>query len=250
MAQQTDDPVVIEVGKEQVHLNEFLSEFDNNLGYQYGKGSNATLTQKHEALENYAKLYALFRAKMQDAHARGFDTSSRMLRELDRYRKDLAAPYLIDSTELRRLLAEAYERNNISLNAAHILVPIPMNASPEDTMERYNKAMELYERITKGGEDFTKVAQEYAAQRHAGRPENPNEGDLGYFTVFDMVYPFENAAYGLKVGEVSRPTHTLWLPYNKTQGPCGRNIRQGDDGTHLAKQSRLGFSCRRHQHDV
>lgn len=210
VAQQSTDPVVIEVGGNHVRQGEFMREFKTNVGYQLAKNPEATTAQKREALNNYADLYALFRAKILDAHERGFDTSQRMLRELARYRADLAAPYLIDSAELRRLLAEAYERNNISLRAAHILVPLPVDATPEDTAARYAKAMELYDRITKGGEDFTTVAQEYAESRNPGRQTNPNEGELGYFSVFDMVYPFENAAYGLKVGEVSKPVRTRY----------------------------------------
>ena len=35
-----------------------------------------------------------------------------------------------------------------------------------------------------------------------------NKGDLGYFTVFDMIYSFETAAYAMKVGEVSMPIRT------------------------------------------
>ncbi|MCD4665554.1 MAG: peptidyl-prolyl cis-trans isomerase, partial [Bacteroidales bacterium] len=35
-----------------------------------------------------------------------------------------------------------------------------------------------------------------------------NGGDLGYFTVFDMVYPFEETAYNLSVGELSLPVRT------------------------------------------
>jgi peptidyl-prolyl cis-trans isomerase SurA len=35
-----------------------------------------------------------------------------------------------------------------------------------------------------------------------------NKGDLGYFTVFNMVYPFENAAYETPVGEISQPVRT------------------------------------------
>ena len=35
-----------------------------------------------------------------------------------------------------------------------------------------------------------------------------NKGDLGYFKAFQMVYPFENAAYQTEVGKVSKPVRT------------------------------------------
>ena len=35
-----------------------------------------------------------------------------------------------------------------------------------------------------------------------------DNGDLGNFNVFEMVYPFESAAYSLEVGEVSLPVRT------------------------------------------
>ena len=35
-----------------------------------------------------------------------------------------------------------------------------------------------------------------------------NGGDLGYFSVLDMIYPFENAVYNTKVGGVSMPVRT------------------------------------------
>ncbi|MBS1650650.1 MAG: peptidyl-prolyl cis-trans isomerase [Bacteroidetes bacterium] len=37
-----------------------------------------------------------------------------------------------------------------------------------------------------------------------------NKGDIGYFTAFDMVYPFENAAYNTKVGEISQIIRTKY----------------------------------------
>jgi peptidyl-prolyl cis-trans isomerase SurA len=40
-------------------------------------------------------------------------------------------------------------------------------------------------------------------------PARPgNHGDLGYFTVFDMVYPFETGAYNTKEGEISMPVRS------------------------------------------
>ncbi|MBQ8703643.1 MAG: peptidylprolyl isomerase [Bacteroidales bacterium] len=203
-----NDPVVIEVGGQQIRSSEFMREFNSNVKPQLDKRHDITDAEKRAALEEYVDLYALFRAKLLDAHERGFDTMAPLKAELARYRKELAAPYLIDSAVLQHLLAEAYERNHYSLHAAHILVSIPASAAPEDSTKAYEKAMELYNRITVGGEEFFDVAAEYYSQVDPDGKRRPNEGDLGYFTVFEMVYPFENAAYALKVGEVSKPIRT------------------------------------------
>ena len=204
------DPVIIEVGGKQIRQSEFMRDFNANVGQQLAKKPGVTAAEKRAALEEYVDLYATFRAKLLDAHARGFDTTIELRNELARYRKELAAPYLIDSATLKNLLAEAYERNHYSLHAAHILVPASASASPEDTLKAYNTAMELYNRIVKGGEDFFEVSAEQFRKMNPEATPRPNEGDLGYFTVFDMVYPFENAAYSLQVGEVSKPVRTRY----------------------------------------
>ena len=45
-----------------------------------------------------------------------------------------------------------------------------------------------------------------ATDQNPARPGN--HGDLGYFTVFDMVYPFETGAYNTKEGEISMPVRS------------------------------------------
>lgn len=204
------NPVIMEVGGQQIRQAEFMQEFYTNVGQQLNKKPGVTFAEKRAALEEYVELYATFRAKLLDAHQRGFDTTEALRSELARYRKELAAPYLIDSEVLQHLLAEAYERNHYSLHAAHILVPVSPTASPEDSLEAYNKAMELYRRITVGGEEFFDVSAEQVLSRNPGAQVRANEGDLGYFTVFDMVYPFETAAYSLQVGEVSKPVRSRY----------------------------------------
>ena len=204
------NPVVIEVGGQQIRQAEFMQEFYNNVGQQLSKKPGVTYAEKRVALEEYVELYATFRAKLIDAHERGFDTTEALRSELARYRKELSAPYLIDSSVLQHMLAEAYERNHYSLHAAHILVPISNMASPDDTIDAYNRAWELYRRITESGEDFFAVSAEQTLSRNPNAQVRTNEGDLGYFTVFDMVYPFENAAYSLQVGEVSKPVRTRY----------------------------------------
>jgi len=208
--QTKNDPVVMEVGGQQIRQSEFMREFNDNVGTQLAMKAGVTDAEKRAALEEYVDLYAIFRAKLLDAHRQGYDTADALQQELMRYRKELAAPYLIDSSVLRHLLTEAYERNHYSLRAAHILVATPKNATPEDSLVAYNTAMKLYKRIVEGGEEFFDVAAEYMHKTHPDVQLRPNEGDLGYFSVFDMVYPFESAAYGLQVGEVSMPVRSRY----------------------------------------
>jgi peptidyl-prolyl cis-trans isomerase SurA len=77
------------------------------------------------------------------------------------------------------------------------------NASPADTLKAFDKILALRSRIM-AGEPFEEVAKANSEDKSAAE----NGGDLGYFTVFRMVYPFENAAYSTNVGEVSKPFKT------------------------------------------
>ena len=204
-----NDPVILEVSGKAIRQSEFMKDFNQSVGDNLKKRHGVTEAEKRQALKEYIELYATFRAKVEDAKAQGFDTMPDMLSELARYRKDLAAPYLIDSTVLERLLHEAYDRNHYSLHAAHILVRVKPDAPAEDTLAALQRANELRKRVI-DGEDFYAVAAEEVRRTAPKAQTRPNEGELGYFSVFDMVYPFENAAYALQVGEVSQPVRTRY----------------------------------------
>jgi tetratricopeptide (TPR) repeat protein len=60
------------------------------------------------------------------------------------------------------------------------------------------EAKELLERVKKG-EDFSLLAKKYSQDPGSA----VKGGDLGYFATGMMVGPFEKAAFGMKVGEVS-----------------------------------------------
>lgn len=201
------NPVVMEVGGQKIAKDEFVKDFMSSVGERLAAKPGVTEAEKRQTLDEYVELYATFRAKLKDAYALGFDTMPNLIEELKTYRDELAAPYLIDSATLERILHEAYDRNHYSLRAAHILIMVSPDASPEDTLKAYKRIMGLRDRIM-GGEDFFAVSSEEVHRQQPEAPTRPNEGDLGYFTAFDMVYPFENAAYALKVGEVSMPVRT------------------------------------------
>ena len=113
------------------------------------------------------------------------------------------------------ILSEAYERMQYDLRASHILIKVDKNAPPEDTLAAYKKIMTIRNRIIEG-ETFDAVAREASEDLSAIDHADPlskkmvkgNGGDLGYFTVMNMVYPFETAAYNTSVGQVSMPVRT------------------------------------------
>ena len=207
VGQTTNDPVIMEVAGRQIRQSEFMQEFLPTVGKKVGDDPTVCTFEKRQALEEYVNLFANFRAKIADAQALGFDTTADLQRELAKYRKELAAPYLIDSAVLASLLEEAYARNHYSLHAAHILVRVRPDAKPDDTLKALEQVRALRQRVM-DGEDFYAVAQSEMLRQNPNAPRRPNEGDLGYFTAFDMVYPFETAAYALEVGEVSQPFRT------------------------------------------
>jgi len=218
-AQNAADPVVFEVGGKPIYKSQFMKDFLQSIGKDPSAAPTACTYEKRKALEEYVQLYVNFRAKLADAYALGYDTMTTLCKELKTYRDELAAGYLIDSVTMYGLLHEAYERSQYALHAAHILVPCAETALPKDTVEPYNHAMELAQRA-RGGEDFYALAREEMRRQRMNSKDplvrqradeaNPYEGDLGCFTVFDMIYPFESAAYSLQPGEVSMPVRTKY----------------------------------------
>ncbi len=194
---QTADPVIMTVDGKAVTKSEFESVYKKNNGKD--------MTADKKSVKDYLDLFINFKLKVKEAEEQGLDTLKSFKDELAGYRKQLAAPYLTDKNVNEGLLTEAYERMKTEIRASHILVKCAEDALPKDTLLAYNKVLEYRKRVLKG-EDFAKLARESA---NDGDPSaKDNAGDLGYFTALQMVYPFENAAYSTKVGEVSMPVRT------------------------------------------
>lgn len=207
------DPVLVEIGGQKIHKSEFMKEFLRSIGQSPEAAPTACTYEKRQALEEYLELFVNYRLKLTDAYLNQFDTIKSIKRELSGYRKELAAPYLIDSATMQMILREAYDRNRYAIHASHILIRVDKNAAPADTLAAYKKAIEVYAKANAGG-DFNKLAIEYSDDPSAkgdlgqGMQRRGNAGDLGTFTVFQMVYPFESAAYALEPGQVCKPVRT------------------------------------------
>ena len=193
---QDKNATVLTVDGEPTSLEEFENIFRKN-------NRDSAITA--QSLDEYMELFINFKLKVKEAREAGLDTVKKFKTELDGYRAQLARPYLTDSDKLNDLMREAYQNQTQEVRAMHILIKADANATPADTLKAYNKAMAIRERLTKG-EDFASLAKAVSEDPSA----KDNGGDLGYFTAFQMVYPFEKAAYSTKVGDVSMPVRTRY----------------------------------------
>ena len=191
-----DETIVLRVGDEHVTLADFNHVFSKN---------NRDSVHTIEALDEYMELFVNFKLKVLEAESLGMDTVASFQKELAGYRDQLARPYMVDGNLLDELVDEAYQRSGQEVRASHILVSVAADASPKDTLLAWNRIQALRDRVVSGA-DFAQVA------RGKGGSEDPsvasNGGDLGWFTAFQMVYPFESAAFNTPEGEVSEVIRT------------------------------------------
>ena len=197
-AQSYANKTLITIGDKEIPVKEFMSTYEKN-------NVNTDVIDKKN-VDEYLDLYVDFKLKVAEAENLKMDTSASFIRELNNYRQQLAKPYFSNDEITDELVNEAYERMQYDVNAAHILIKCDVNAVPADTLAAYKKAMSIRERALKG-EDFNALAAELSEDPSArdNKAYKGNKGELGYFSVFDMVYPFETGAYNTEVGSISMP---------------------------------------------
>ena len=106
--------------------------------------------------------------------------------------------------EITEVESKKFYNNNPNLfkqpeqvKASHILVKVAPGA--EETQKKQARGkIEMVQKKVGQGEDFGALAKTYSEGPTATR-----EGDLGFFRRGQMVKPFEDAAFSMKVGEVS-----------------------------------------------
>jgi peptidyl-prolyl cis-trans isomerase SurA len=191
-AQELSDRVLMTVNGQNVSAGEFIRMYKKS--YEPGNLKD---------LDSYLEQFVVFKLKVAEAVHSGSDTTKAFRTELSGYRNQLAQNYLTDPDTKEKLLKQAYRRSLIEINAWHILVAIPPEATPEDTLKAWKKAKNIRERILQG-ESFEQVARSSSDDPSV----KINGGNLGYFTAFQMIMPFEDMAYSLKKGELSEPVRT------------------------------------------
>lgn len=198
-AQKTKSNTLLDFSRERVSQDEFERVYQkNNGGYEEAK--------KHspQQYREYLDLYIKFKRKVFEAEDQKIDQSASFQQEFEGYRKQLVQPYMNAKDVEDLLIREAYDRSKLLVSADHILITLQPEATPSDTLTAYNYILSLRDSIVNHKKSFSAIAEKYSQDPSA----KTNKGRLGYFSAFDMVYPFESAAFSTEVGQVSLPVRT------------------------------------------
>jgi peptidyl-prolyl cis-trans isomerase C len=121
------------------------------------------------------------------------------------------------------------------VKASHILIQVEASAEESQKASARQKIAWIQQKLN-DGEDFAEMARQ-----HSEGPSKTNGGDLGYFGRGRMAKPFEEAAFALKVGDVSDIVETRFgyhlikvtdrrdeglLPFAEVEAQIGQYLKQ------------------------
>ena len=194
-SQTNKKEVLFTINEKPFYTDEFVRVYNKNL--------DLVKDESQKDLDQYLELFLGYKLKVAKAYKLGLQNSDQYKNELATYRSQLAKNYTTDSKVTKELMQEGYNRLQKEVNASHILILCDENAAANDTLIAFNKINAIKSKINAGA-DFATVAQAESEDPSA----KENKGQLGYFSAFRMVYPFESAAFSTEKGAISKITRT------------------------------------------
>lgn len=178
------DPVLMSVDGKDVTV----AEFD----YLYNK-NNAQQVEP-QSKQSYFNLFVNYRLKVADALNAKVDTSATFIAEFEKYRDDLARPYLEDKATAERLKHEAYDHHKRNITVSHIMLPKGDKALADS----------VYDVLISGNGKFEELAKNLSIDRRSAQ----QNGFMGAVPPGRLPYAFEEVAYSTPVGEIARPVNS------------------------------------------
>ena len=194
-AQNNSKEVLFTINDKPYYTDEFSRIYKKNL--------DLVKDDSQKDLNQYLQLFVGYKLKVNKAYKLDLQKGTAYQNELKSYRAQLAKNYFNDTKITQELVEEGYNRLQKEIRASHILILVDENASPDDTLKAYKKIEDISKKAF-AGEDFENLAVQYSEDPSA----KENKGDLGYFSAFRMVYPFENAAFTTQKGKISKIIRT------------------------------------------
>lgn len=185
------EPIVLTMGEGGLTRNELAQSVITSVSLD--SGSNEEIIS--EILRR--KLFVA------EAKALGMDTVQNFIEQVETQTKLALTDFLEDKSAITALGNEAFDRYLKEINASHIFIPISEYASPADTLKLYTELVNIRELALKN-KDFENQARRWSKDTKTAH----KGGSLGWFSVFNLIYPLESVVYNTPKDSISRPVRT------------------------------------------
>ena len=197
IAQSNADPIIMTVAGVDVPRSVFE--------YSYNKNNTDGVIDK-KTVEEYVDLFINYKLKVQAALDARYDTLTSFKTEFAQYRDQQVLPTFVTDADMLAEAHKVYDETVTTIgpdglvNAAHILMRIPQKATDEQQREAKRRIDSVYTAL-KAGADFETLAKQVSQDPGSAQ----RGGVLGWFSRHQMVKEFEDEAFALQPGQMSKP---------------------------------------------
>lgn len=195
---QTADPIIMTIGGKNIKRSEFE--------YAYNKNAAETTIDK-KSIDEYVDLFVNYKLKVIAAEEAGIDTTAAFRKEFLMYRDQQIRPTFIGDDDIEREACNIYKQTQTRIDAEgglvhplHILVALSQQADAQQQRAASLKADSIYKALVAGA-DFGDMARRLSDDKASGL----RGGDLAWIQRGQTIKEFEDQAYALKKGEMSKP---------------------------------------------
>lgn len=197
MAQAQDDPTIMTINGQKVSRSEFE--------YSYNKNNTDGVIDK-KSVDEYVDLFVNYKLKVQAALDAKMDTLPSFKKEFRGYRDQQIRPSFVTDDDVEAEAKLVYENTKKQIGdkglftASHILLRLGQKA-PQSEQDAAKQRIDSIYNALLGGADFAdmarKVSQDPGTASKGGKLPQLGPGQL--------VKEFEDVAYSLQPGEMSKP---------------------------------------------
>lgn len=195
---QVDDPVVMKINGQPVSRSEFEYSFNKN-------NSEGVIDKK--SVDEYVDLFVNYKLKVEAAKEARLDTLKSFLNEFAGYRDQQIRPAMITDADIEAEARRIYEetRSRIDGNGgmtkpAHILVMVKQKADEAQQKAARERIDSIYNALQNGA-DFAELAKKCSDDKGTAA----NGGELQWIAKGMTLKEFEDAAWALEKGQMSKP---------------------------------------------
>ena len=197
---QADDPVIMTIAGQPVARSEFE--------YSYNKNNAEGVIDK-KTVEEYVDLFINYKLKVKAALDAKLDTMSSYQKEFRTYRDQQIVPSFVSDADMEREAQKVYASTKESIGPrglimpAHILVMLNQKATDAEQKAGKQRIDSIYNAL-KQGADFAELAKKVSQDPGSAQ----NGGVLPWIGPNQTLKEFEDAAYALQIGEMSKPVQS------------------------------------------